>query len=89
MAIVLYVLIELIQLAAWVLSLAVLVDVIISYFVSPYNSFRMMLDRFVGIFLNPIRRVVPPLGMIDLSPIVLLIIIQVVESLLVQVLRLL
>jgi YggT family protein len=76
-------LINLIQAIAWLLSVLIIVDIIISYFMSPYQPIRMTIDRIIQPLLIPIRRVVPPLGMIDLSPMVLLILIQVAESLLI------
>jgi YggT family protein len=36
--------------------------------------------------LQPIRRIVPPLGMIDFSPVILMILIQVLESILITIL---
>ncbi len=64
---------------ARILSLIVIVDVVLSYFMSPYDSVRMFFDRLVYPLLLPIRRVVPPLGMIDFSPLVLLVLIQVLD----------
>ena len=52
----------------------------------PYNPVRSTLDRLVQPMLAPIRRIVPPLGMIDLSPLVLFILIYVVEYVLIQIL---
>lgn len=79
-------LISLIQTAAWIFTLILIVDIILSYFLPPYHSLRMVLDRIVQPLLAPIRRIVPPLGMMDFSPIVLLILIQVLESLLISIL---
>lgn len=78
--------INLIQAVAWVLTLVIIVDIIISYFMSPYHPFRLAIDRIVQPMLSPIRRIVPPLGMFDLSPMILLILVQVVESLLISLL---
>jgi YggT family protein len=80
------ILILIIQYLGRILTLIVFVDIIISYFLSPYNSFRQILDRIVSPMLMPIRRVVPPVGMIDFSPLVLLILIQLVVYVLVQIL---
>jgi len=80
------ILIRIIQTAGTVLLLVVLASVLLSYFLPPYNSVRRFLDRIVEPILAPIRRVVPPLGMIDFSPVILMILIQVVESLLVTLL---
>jgi YggT family protein len=80
------VLIIIIQTLGTILLLVVLASVLLSYFLPPYNNIRLFLDRMVNPLLMPIRRVVPPLGMIDFSPIVLIIMIQVVEWVLVSVL---
>jgi YggT family protein len=68
------------------LTIVVVVDVILSYFLSPYNNFRIFLDRIVNPMLVPIRRIVPPVQMIDFSPIILLVLLQVVEFILVRLL---
>ena len=80
------ILINVIQTLSTVLLLAVLASVLLSYFLPPYNNFRVFLDRIVNPLLVPIRRVVPPLGMIDFSPVVLIILIQIVEWILILIL---
>lgn len=80
------VLINFIQVLAQVLSLLLIVDILLSYFMSPYHPVRSTLDRLVQPLLNPIRRIVPPIAMIDFSPLVLLILIQLVANLFVSVL---
>ncbi len=60
--------------------LVVLAQAILSYFVDPYNSIRLFIDRLVNPFLAPIRRVIRPVGMFDFSPLVLLILLQVLDS---------
>jgi YggT family protein len=79
-------LINIVQTIGTLLMAVVIIDIIISYFVSPYNQFRMLLDRIVNPMLNPLRKVIPPLGGIDFSPVVLIILIQVAESLFITVL---
>ncbi|MDD5370082.1 MAG: YggT family protein [Anaerolineaceae bacterium] len=79
-------LIQIVRIASRILQLIVLADIILSYFVDPYNPVRSALDRIVQPTLERIRRVVPPLGMIDLSPLILLILIYAVEFILIQVL---
>jgi YggT family protein len=71
--------IEFVHLAAWLLTLLVIVNTFISYFMTPYHPVRLALDRIVGPFLALIRKVVPPVGMIDFSPVVLIILIQIFE----------
>ncbi len=76
------VLITVIQTLATILTILVIVDVIVSYFLSPYHPIRNALDRIVQPMLNPIRRVVPMFGMFDFSSLVLLILIQLVATIL-------
>jgi len=66
--------------------LMVIVDSILTYFLSPYNPVRNALDRVVAPFLAPIRRVVPPLGMFDLSPLILIILVEILSSILIRIL---
>jgi len=66
--------------------LVVFVDSILSYFLNPFNPIRHALDRIVSPFLNPIRRFVPPLGMFDLSPLILIILVEILASILVRIL---
>jgi YggT family protein len=51
---------------------------------SPYHPVRQAIDRFIEPLLAPIRRILPRTGMIDFSPLVLLILIQLVEFVLVR-----
>ncbi len=75
-------LISIIQSVAMILKILIIADIIVSYFLSPYHQVRSFLDRIVQPLLDPIRRVVPPLAMIDFSPLILIILIQVAEGLL-------
>ena len=67
---------------AQLLVLLVIVSVILSYFMDPYHPIRRGIDSVVQPLLDPIRRVVPNIGMLDLSPLVLIILIQIVANLL-------
>ncbi|HSK65890.1 MAG TPA: YggT family protein [Anaerolineales bacterium] len=71
---------------AQLLVLLVIVSVILSYFMDPYHPIRRGIDSVVQPLLDPIRRVVPNIGMLDLSPLVLIILIQVVANLLIRLL---
>ena len=78
-----YILIQFVNLFSQVLSLIIIVDVILAYFMSPYHPVRMTLDRVVEPLLNPIRRIVPLIGMLDFSPFILIILVQLIARLLV------
>jgi YggT family protein len=52
----------------------------------PYHPIRRAIDGVVDPMLAPIRRVVPLIGMLDFSPLVLIILIQVLSNILIRVL---
>ncbi len=64
----------------------VIVKVIISYFLSPYHPIRQFVDRLVEPFLSPIRRIVPLIGMLDFSPLILIILVQFISSVIIKIL---
>ena len=71
-------LIILIQVLAQVLSIMVIADAILSFFLSPYHTIREALGRILNPLYAPIRRILPAMGGFDLSPIILLLLIQAV-----------
>jgi YggT family protein len=68
------------------LVVLVIVSVILSYFMDPYHPIRRAIDGVVEPMLAPIRRIVPNIGMLDFSPLVLIILIQLLSNILVRVL---
>lgn len=66
------------QIYVWI----VIASILLSYFMDPYHPVRQGVDNLVKPLLDPIRRMVPPVGMLDFSPLVLIILIQVVSRLL-------
>ena len=64
--------------------LLVIVSVILSYFMDPYHPIRRAIDSVVEPLLAPIRRVVPLLGALDFSPLILIILLQIVSNLLIR-----
>jgi YggT family protein len=67
-----------------IFTLIIIVDAVVSFFLSPYHPFRQTLDRIVNPLLDPIRKIVPPLMNMDFSPIILLLLLQVIETLLLK-----
>lgn len=78
--------IQIINCIFWALSILVVAEVILSYFMSPYHPVRTFIGKIVGPLLNPIRRVVPPIANLDFSPLILLLLLQLVERLIVSIL---
>lgn len=79
-------LIVFINILAQVLIVLIIAHVLLSYFLPPYHQVRRFVDQIVEPLLAPIRRVVPLVGMFDFSPLILLLLIQVLSSLLIRLL---
>jgi YggT family protein len=80
------IIVQIIRYAITILTWVVIADIVLSYFMSPFHPIRETLDRIVEPMLAPIRRVMPNTGMIDFSPLVLIIVLQLVEYILVRML---
>jgi YggT family protein len=70
------------QLLFWL----VVISVILSYFMDPYHPIRRSIDSVVEPMLAPIRRVVPLIGMLDFSPFILLLLLQLLRNLIIRIL---
>jgi YggT family protein len=64
--------------------LVIVIQAILSYFMSPYEPIRRTIDRIVNPFLNPIRRILPPMAGLDFSPFVLIILLYIVDAILMR-----
>ena len=53
--------------------------IIMSWGVSPHNRLLHFLIRTTEPLLGPFRRVIPPLGMIDISPIIVLFLLDLLQ----------
>ena len=72
-------LIVLINVSAQLLILLIIVSAVLSYFMSPSHPVRATIDRIVDPLLMPIRQVVPLVGMMDFSPIILYFLVRAVS----------
>jgi YggT family protein len=77
---------NLVNIVVQLITLLVIIKVFLSYFMSPYHPVRLNIDRVVEPLLRPIRKVIPPLGMLDLSPLVLIIIIEILGRIIISIL---
>lgn len=80
------ILVSVIILVRNILELLVIVSVILSYFTDRYHPVRRWVDSIVDPMLNPIRRVVPLIGMLDISPIILIVLIRIISNLIINLL---
>lgn len=78
------ILVRLINILTQFIVLLVIVKVILSYFMDPYHPLRRSIDNLVEPMLTPIRRVVPLIGMFDFSPLILIILVQILSSVLIS-----
>jgi len=58
------------------LTLIILADVLVSYFLDVFHPIRQFLDSIVQPFLAPIRRLLPAMGGLDFSPLVLFFLVE-------------
>jgi YggT family protein len=70
-----------------ILLFVVLVDVVLSYFMDPLHPARRTLDRMVEPLLAPIRKLLPKTGQVDLSPVVLMLVLVILNQLIQGILR--
>ncbi|MBI3151685.1 MAG: YggT family protein [Chloroflexi bacterium] len=54
----------------------VIASALLSFFLPPYHPVREALDRIVNPFLNPIRNLMPQMGAIDFSPLILILAVE-------------
>ena len=70
------------QILVWI----VVASALLSFILLPDHPVREALDRIINPFLNPIRRVVPNAGMFDFSPLILIILVQLIARILISIL---
>ncbi|NOZ06825.1 MAG: YggT family protein [Chloroflexi bacterium] len=65
------------------LNLAILARILLSWVqVDPYNPLVQLLFQVTEPILEPFRRIIPPIGMIDISPVVAIVVLQIVQQVL-------
>ena len=67
---------DLLRYSLYILVFAVLVQAVFSW-INPYAPMAPVFNAMTAPFLRPLRRFIPPVGGIDLTPLVLLVIVQI------------
>jgi YggT family protein len=78
-------LVDLVNLAVWLLSAVLIVDALVSFVLDPWHPVRRFLDRLARPFVEPFRRLLPPVGGLDFSIMAALVVIQLVGQLLTRI----
>jgi YggT family protein len=65
-----------------VLSLLIIADALLSFVLPPFHAVREAIGRVLNPIYAPIRKIIPTAGMFDFTPIVALILIQVLVMIL-------
>jgi YggT family protein len=68
--------VDLLRYSLYILVFAVIVQAVLSW-VNPYTPVAPAFDTITRPFLRPLRRFIPPLGGVDLTPLILLVVLQV------------
>jgi len=71
-----------IRLLCEVLTFAIFIRVILSWFVTRPNTLTIILDKITEPILAPLRRIIPKAGMFDFTPLVAIILLQLIANLL-------
>ena len=73
---------QVIGVIANILIILIFLWVILSWIMPPYHPLREALNRIVEPMLEPIRHVIPTAGMVDFSPMILMILIELISRIL-------
>ncbi|RJP51317.1 MAG: YggT family protein [Anaerolineaceae bacterium] len=75
-----------VRIVAQVFIWIVIASALLSFFLPPFHPIRETLDRIVAPFLNPIRNIMPSTGMIDFSPLILILAVDLLSRVLISIL---
>lgn len=70
-----------------VVTFSVIIYTLLRFFMDPYHPLINALGQVIEPMLAPIRKRIPPMGGFDLSPLIFIILLQVLGSILIALLR--
>ena len=79
------ILVQVIGLITNIFVLLIFAWAILTWILPPYNPVREALDRIMEPLLAPIRRIVPMAGMMDFSPLILMILVELISRVLIYI----
>ena len=75
-----------IRVVAQLFIYVVIASALLSFILPPYHPIREALDRIVDPFMNPIRSIMPQTGMFDFSPLILILLVDLLSRVIVSIL---
>lgn len=78
--------IAMIRLLSNLITWGVIIHTLLGYFLGPFHPARQFTSRLFDPLLNPIRQMLPQGGMLDFSPLILIILVQLLEIVIISVL---
>ena len=79
------ILVQLIGLITNIFVLLIFAWAILTWILPPYNPVREALDRIMEPMLAPTRRIVPMAGMMDFSPLILMVLVELISRVLINI----
>ena len=70
-----------------ILMYFIVIYTLLTFFLDPFHPVRRTMAKIAEPMLLPIRKLIPPLSGFDVSPIILIILIQLVSAIVVRILR--
>ncbi len=80
------ILIQLVQVIGNLLVILIIADSLLSFFMPPTQPIREALGRILNPIYAPFRRLIPAMGGFDITPLIVLILVQILESVLINLL---
>jgi YggT family protein len=78
----------LINIIVAILSIMIFIDTLLTYFLPEDNSIRKFLLKILKPIYQPIRRFIPPLAGIDFTPLLAIVLLQILDGVLIYLLSL-
>ena len=70
-----------IYILCWVLTVIIVLRAVVSWFtVNPSNPFVVILNRITEPILLPLRRIIPRIGMIDITPMIAIVLLLIIGN---------
>ncbi len=79
-----YTLLSVVDILQGLITILLFTHIILSYVMSPFHPLRQAIDKIISPMLDPIRRVIPPTGGLDFSPMALWLLVYLIGNILKQ-----